>query len=154
MLDRPRHHHYLFAHRELASAAHRFGADLVAAARDGRLTLATVWDRVGETVPEPERLPSTGLATSHHPLERHEVLLVTLPAPDAPTEAYFTAVTVSTVDGQLRYLTLESAYSPVDGARYTVLGEWTDNGSHINHGAGPEPRPELFLAAVRREVSG
>jgi hypothetical protein len=33
-----------------------------------------------------------------------------------------------------------------------VLGEWTDNGSHVNHGPGPQPRPDLFLAAVQERL--
>jgi len=146
MLDRPRRHHYLFAHRELPSAAFRFGADLVSAARDGRLTLDTVWVRVGEGLPEPDRLTPEGLSVSCRRLQDRDVLLVTLPAPQAPTEAYFAAIVVPA----LRYFTLEDAYRPVDGARYTVLGEWTDAGIHVNHGAGPPPEPEPFLAAISR----
>jgi hypothetical protein len=150
VLDRPRHHHYAFAHRELASAAFRFGADLVTAAQEGRLTLATVWDRVGETVPPDDRMPSDGLSSAYHALAGHDVLLVTLPAPDAPTEAHFVAV----VGDPVRFFTLEDAYSPLDGSRYTVLGEWTEGGSHVNHGPGPQPRPDLFLAAIAERLPG
>jgi hypothetical protein len=148
VLDRPRHHHYVFAHRELPSAAFRFGTDLVTAAREGRLALATVWDQVGATVPPDDRLPSAGLSVAYHALARHEVALVTLPAPDAPTEAHFVAIATEPV----RLFTLEDAYSPMDGSRYTVLGEWTENGSHVNHGPGPSPRPDLFLAAVEERL--
>lgn len=149
MLERPRHHHYVFAHRELPSAAFRFGADLVTAAREGRLTLATVWDRVGETVPPDDRLPSDGLDVAYHALAGQDVLLVTLPAPDAPTEAHFVAL----VGDPVRFFTLEDAYSPLDGSRYTVLGEWTDSGSHVNHGPGPAPEPGLFLAAIGERLA-
>jgi hypothetical protein len=148
VLDRPRHHHYVFAHRELPSAAFRFGADLVTAAREGRLSLDTVWERVGETMPPEDRLPSTGLSAAYHEVDGHGILLVALPAPDAPTEAHLVAV----VGFPARCFTLEDAYSPIDGGRYTVLGEWTESGTHVNHGPGPDPRPDLFLAVVREHL--
>jgi hypothetical protein len=149
--DEPRRLHYFFAHRELPSAAYRFGADLVAAARDGRLTLGSVWDRVGEELEDPR--PSDGLDVAYHAIDGYGILLVTLPAPAAPTEAHFAAIVLSTVDGAVRYFTLEDAYSPVDGSRYTVLGSWTEEGSHVNLGPGPLPRAELFLAALQRLMS-
>jgi hypothetical protein len=151
MPDGPRRHHYVFAHRELPAAAYRFGADLVAAARDGRLTLGPVWDRIGAGLPDP--LPSDGLDVAYHELGRYEVLLVTLPSPAGHTEAHFAAILLSTVDGEVRYYTLEDAYSPFDGDRYTVLGEWTADGTHVNHGPGPLPSAELFLAAIQNGMN-
>jgi hypothetical protein len=156
----PRHHHYLFAHRELPSATFSFGADLVAAAREGRLALPGVWDRVGEALPEPDRLSPVGLTVAHHGLPGYEVALVTFPPPQRPAEAHFAAVAVPTVPPSgaagngLRYLTLDAARSPVDGQRYTVLAEWTADGSHLNHGVGPAPYPGEFLLAVARTLAG
>jgi hypothetical protein len=148
MSDGPRRHHYLFAHRELPSAAFRFGADLVAAGREGRLTLDNVWHRLGETLPEADRLPSDGLRVDHRQVGAHDVLLVTLPVPQQPAEAHFTAIAVPPAAAGIRYFTLEEARSPIDGRRYTVLAEWTHDGKHINYGDGPDPRPAAFTEAI------
>jgi hypothetical protein len=44
---------------------------------------------------------------------------------------------------------------PFDGVPYTVLGEWTADGTHVNYGDGP-PADDLsgFVAAVARYLSG
>jgi len=149
MTDDPRRHHYVFAHQELRSAALRFGADLVAAGREGTLTLRNVWDRVGESLAEDDRLPAHGLNHTYHELADHLVLLVHLPPAHNPAEAHFTAIALSTEDGGVRYLTLEYAVSPVDESRYTVLGEWDDR-RHINYGEGPVADAAAFLGAVDR----
>lgn len=143
-----RRHHYLFAHRALPSTVFQYGADLVAAGRDGDLALDDVWHRVGQTLPDQERLPADGLAVSHHHIDEHDVLLVTFPPAVHPPEAHYAAIALSTRDGRVRYITLEDARSPIDGSGYTVLGEWTDDGDHVNRGCGPKPGPDAFLGAL------
>jgi hypothetical protein len=150
--DGSRRHHYLFAHRVLPSTALRFGADLVSAGRDGQLALDSAWDRVGQDLPEDERLPSAGLAVSHHHIDEHDVLLVTFPPPVGPPEAHFAAIALSTRDGQVRYITLERGLIPLNDTQYTVLGEWTDD-AHLNLGSGPQPQPDAFLSALRLVLS-
>src|SRR5687768_16815013 len=86
--DDPRRHHYMFAHHELRAAALRFGEDLVDAALQGRLTLVNVWDRVGGSLSEEERLPATDLTFTYHEIAGHRVLLVRLPEARHPTEAH------------------------------------------------------------------
>lgn len=147
----PRRHHYMFAHHEVRRAAQQFGADLIGAAREGRLTLESVWNRVGESLDERDRLPATGLTSSYHEIAGHRVLLVRLPAAHHPTEAHFTAIAVPVDGGRVRYLTLEYAVSPIDEAVYTVFGEW-DEQRHVNYGEGPPPDPDAFLAAVARRL--
>jgi hypothetical protein len=148
----PRRHHYMFAHHEVRRAAQQFGADLVDAARQGRLTLESVWNRVGEPLDEPDRLPSTGLVSSYHEIGGHRVLLVRLPAAHHPTEAHFIAIAVPAEGGRARYLTLEYAVSPIDEAVYTVFGEWDDQ-RHVNYGEGPPPDADAFLAAVAHRLA-
>lgn len=80
--------------------------------------------------------------------------LVELPAPIAATEAYFVALALSVPieaiennTAPARYFTLE--YSPLCNANPPmVLGEWTAEGTHLNHGAGPRPTREAFLEAL------
>ena len=148
MSDGPRRHHYMFAHRTLPSAAFRSGPDLVVAGREGRLTLDRVWDNLGQTLPETERLPADGLRVDHHRLAAHDVLVVTLPRPEGPAEAHLAAIAVADDAERVRYFTLEEARSPIDGARYTVLAEWTSDGRHVNYGPGPDPEPAAFTAAI------
>ncbi len=148
MPDGPRRHHYLFAHRELPSAAFRFGANLAAASRDGRLTLDNAWNHLGQTLPEAERLAADSLGVSNHRLDAHDIVVVTLPPPQHPAEAYLAAIAVSDGDAEVRYFTLEDARSPVDGLRYTVLAEWTNDGKHINYGPGPDADPPSLVAAI------
>jgi hypothetical protein len=145
MLGKPRPHHYLFAHRELPSAAFRFGADFVAGIGEGRIGLAKAWELIGESFPEEERLPADELAIELHTLGTHDVVLVSLPPPAGQAEAHFVAIAAA---DRLRYFTLEAAESPLDGRRYTVLGEWTEDHTHVNFGPGPEPDKALFLTAV------
>ncbi|HEY7226173.1 MAG TPA: hypothetical protein VH561_21565 [Micromonosporaceae bacterium] len=52
-----------------------------------------------------------------------------------------------------RYFVLEEAWSPIDARRYTVIAEWTKDGSHLNGGPGPEPERASFLAAVAARLS-
>jgi hypothetical protein len=150
MPDGPRRHHYLFCHRELPFAAFHVGGDLVSAARQGHLTLTALWNKVGQTLPEDQRLRPDGLAARYHPFANHDVILVSFPRPQAPTEAYFAAIAVP-INGRssgVRYLTLEAAVSPLDGARYNMIGEWTRDGAHGNLGSGPAVYPDAFLDVV------
>jgi hypothetical protein len=142
----------MFAHHEVRRAAQQFGADLIEAAREGRLTLESVWNRLGESLDEPDRLPATGLASSYHEIADHRVLLVRLPAAANPTEAHFIAIAAPVEGGRVRYLTLEYAVSPLDETVYTVFGEW-DEQRHVNYGEGPPPDADAFLGAVARRLA-
>jgi hypothetical protein len=152
--DQARRHHYQFAHRVLPSAAFRFGAGLVAAARAGQLTLDGAWNGLGQELPEGERLPPGGLDVSHQQIASFDVLVVTFPAAERPAEAHLAAIAVP-ADGtdKVRYLVLEEAQSVIGGQRYTVLAEWTEDGRHVNYGPGPEPSAAPFVAAVTRTLS-
>jgi len=112
----PRPHHYAFAHREVPRAAREFGADIVAAAAAGTLDLTRVWDGVGGSLPPEERLPSDGLWWRHRETPAGGALLVGLPAPRRPAEAYYLLVLPPRVG------TLELGWSPVTEDWYTVLG--------------------------------
>ncbi len=66
-------------------------------------------------------------------------------------EAYFVAIIVKYKDdgsNYYRFITLEFSKNP-DGAKQTVLGEWT-NGSHRNYGDGGAPQREAFTESLKR----
>jgi hypothetical protein len=68
-------------------------------------------------------------------------LLIRMPPPFEPTQAYFVAVVL---EGEsARVFALELGF---DG---TVLCAWTPT-SHVNFGRGPEPEETAFTAAVGR----
>ncbi|MFJ8043894.1 hypothetical protein ACIRBX_25670 [Kitasatospora sp. NPDC096147] len=144
-----RAHHYRFAHRVMPRAAVDFGPTMLAEppAHGVQRSLESLWDGFGGTLPPEDRLPSDGLSGQHVDRAGHRLLLVTLPEPIAAAEAHFVAVVQVRGEEACRFLTLERSESPVDGSVGTVLGEWSAEG-HVNFGAGPAPRPELFLSAI------
>jgi hypothetical protein len=149
--DRPRRHHYLFAHRELLTAARNLGGRLPELASSGRLAavLPAAWEQVGSRLPSRERLPDLGLGASLHDLDGISVVLVALPRPEHSAEAYFVAIVVA--DGGISdYFVLEHGWTTRDEPR-TVLCKWDDRG-HVNLGDGPPAEADAFLAAVRAHL--
>lgn len=147
--DRPRMHHYVFAHRELPGIARRFAPNLVGLAREGRLddALRTTWTGVGEALPPEDRLAPDGLAAELRSLGAGEAILVRFPPPAHVTEAYL-ALVVLEPGPDVRYFLLEHGWNLDDSPR-TVLGEWTEQ-AHLNLGDGPAADADTFVAAVER----
>lgn len=139
--DQARPHHYAFAHRELPRACREFGGDLVAAAAAGTLDLVRVWNAVGEALPPGDRLPPDGLWWRHRDTPLGAAVLVGLPAPQRPAEAYYVLLLPP------RTATLELGWDLMNSRWYTVLGAW-DESRHLNYGAGPDPDPEAFVEAA------
>lgn len=148
----PRAHHYRYAHRLLAGLARDLGPQMLDHEPDAGFTggLTQLWDGYGERLPEEERLPADGLSAELVRRDGYRALVVVLPPAVAPSEAHLVAVVQVGEAEQCRYLTLEHGVSPIDRQPYTVLGEWTADGSHLNLGPGPAADPEAFIAAVER----
>lgn len=145
--DRPRDHHYLFAHRELPAVVARFGEDMPAMVNAGRLdeALLQTWHHLGEHLPHDERVDPRGLSSSVHAIPVGEIVLVTMPRAEHITEAHFAAVVVLP-EHRPRYLVLEHSWTTED-APATVVGEWTSE-RHLNLGEGPAADAEAFLTVV------
>jgi len=83
-------------------------------------------------------------------------VIIKLPEPIASTEAYMVAIIalrdLDRAPGReavaCRYFTLE--YSDQREAPHTVIGEWTEQGDHLNMGAGPEPKVAAFVGELVR----
>ena len=149
--DRPRQHHYLFAHRELLAIARRFAGSLPELAGSGRMdtALAGAWNQVGSRLPPADRLPHDGLGASLHDLDGKSVVLVKMPHPEHGAEAHFVAVVVA--GGQFSdYFVLEHGWTVRDEPR-TVLCKWDDRG-HVNLGDGPPAEANGFLSAVQAQL--
>ena len=150
--DRPRAHHYVFAHRELLAIARRFAGSMPELARSGRMdaALARAWDHAGDRLPPGDRLPHAGLAASlRGAAAGSQVVLVTMPRPAHAAEAYFAAIVVAG-DQLAHYFVLEHGWTTRDEPR-TVLCKWDERG-HVNLGDGPPPDASAFLEALHAHV--
>lgn len=149
-LAQPRTHHYRFAHQRLPQIMLDPGVDVLALAAAGRLdsALRSTWTAAAHGIDEAERLAPDGLAGELHGAD---LVLVTLPPPMGPAEAYFVALAAA--GSTRRYFTLEMSVSLFGDGAGTVLGEWTAD-RHVNYGPGPAPTAPDFLAAVRRRFAG
>jgi hypothetical protein len=146
-VDRPRPHHYRFAHRRLPQIMLNPDVDPAAMDVSGRLhpALLASWAAVGGELAEADRLAPDGLAAARVRVDGREVVLVTLPPALGPAEAHFVAL-IGAADGTRRYFTLERSVA-FDGRAATVLGEWAVAG-HVNFGAGPAPDGPAFVGAA------
>ncbi|MCQ4079567.1 hypothetical protein NGB36_02855 [Streptomyces sp. RB6PN25] len=143
-----RQHSYRFAHRVLRDRALEVPYRLLAAARDGReqAVLARMWAAAAdETAPRRQR-QAEGLGAR---TVGNGMLLVTLPEPLHPGEAYC-ALVAARPKRAVRYLLLERAPAdPAVGGYHlrAVLTEWTPGGVHRHHHRLPAD-DTAFLGAV------
>lgn len=153
----PRGHFYIFEHIALPQLFYsdpaRFLSQL---AYEGDRFLAGFWDFVGTKLDPPDHpLDGAGLHGEVRLLDHNvQAALITPPAPQKVTEAYFIAALYSPDFGGgslARYLTLEYGWNPMTDSAYTVFCGWQGPPSiaHYNMGAGPEPELEVFVARVQ-----
>lgn len=147
-LPRPRPHHYRFAHRVLPGST-RLGE--VPAERVDAL-LHELWEEFGTSLPEDQRLPSTGLSGGFVQGVPHRVLLVALPRPRAATEAFAVALVWPQDGSPQRAYTLEYGVHPITGEKSAVLGEWREGNHHL-HDLDMTPQARPFLQAVMRHLA-
>jgi hypothetical protein len=149
--DKPRPHHYEFAHRALPGIAFSPRVDLAALAGAARLdsALHATWAAVGERCAGADRLPDDGLHGELADAAGKPAVLVTFPAANHAAEAFFAVIAPLDPPESRRYLTLELSWNVVSGRPATVIGEWRA-GSHFNLGPGPEADKPAFLASVQR----
>jgi hypothetical protein len=155
IMDGPRLHHYIFAHKAIPSLFfHEPEKFLSIMSVHADAFLRDFWNKVGESVDKTELVAADGLACEVRKIVNGDVgALITLPPPERITEAYFVAPVyrpqAGSKNGRTRFITLE--YSP-DRESLSVLCEWTAEGSHLNSGDGPEPKPEDFWKVVCTRV--
>lgn len=129
--DRPRPHHYQFAHRQLLAVARRFAGTLPELARAGRLDTAftKTWEAVGDHLPLAGRLSPADLGASLQDVDGRHIVLVTMPHPEHGAEAYFVAIVVASKH-LVDYFVLEHGWTTEDKPR-TALCKWTTMGTSI-----------------------
>lgn len=145
-------HHYRFVHQTFAQAAFQFGPRLIALAKikDATVPVMAIWDSVGELLDAAERLPSDDLTVSLHSVSAHDVLLVEPPSAQHTPEGHFAAVCAHRDTAVMRYLVLE--HSDGSQADATVLGEWTEDGTHLNLGPSAPPQRDAFLLDLQTRL--
>jgi hypothetical protein len=153
--DRPRAHHYDFAHRMLPALARRGRIGFLTAPTQARLDefLQNLWQSVGQHHPAEDRLPGDGLRAEVTIAGSIPVLLIIMPPACHGAEAHFVAITAGAAPGTWRCLTLEHTWTREDKPA-TVLAEWTADGRHVSYGPGPAPNRPALLAALARLLSG
>jgi hypothetical protein len=166
--ERPRCHHYMFAHMALRQVAYSnpLGCLGVLASPNATAFLKDLWQDVdklcrerGETSTiQPSEFVIYKLCVGKYPCA-----IVEMPEPWFITGAHFIAILVRKPldqigpeerDAPMMYYTLEKTINFDDDTPQTVLCSWTKEGTHSNF--GPEPQPELhaFVKELQRRESG
>lgn len=153
--------HYSFAHVVLRDAAFEDPTQIVttlASAKSQEL-LGDLWDGVLALCREHSQ--TSTIATNDILIHKIRVgtfpcAVVEMPTPQHATEAFFVALVLAVhLAGDdwefepepLRYFTLE--YSEAEHREIkTVLGEWKTRSTYVNHGPGPAPTIDDFVARV------
>lgn len=147
--------HYHFAHGFLRAFALGDPARALASFRDpiqAPSLLRQLWDQAGKESDPAARRPPDGLAFRLETLAGGATaVLFLLPPPKNVAEAWMTALVIRPGDEPVAdrsgYFTLEHSES-LDGKPITMLCRWTNDGMHLNFGAGPKPEAAAFLAAI------
>ena len=164
--NRSRPHHYNFAHTQLRRATHAAPGELmrILASPGARSYLVSLWNAIGDGLPEEYRVAPAGLRVRVVDLGvRRRLATVVLPPPAHATEAYMVGIVMQARPRLLglfprspsvSYFTLE--YD--GGGKRTLLCEWEmqtgfREAGHIHHGPGPAPSEQAFREAIEARLS-
>ncbi len=151
--DKPRQTYYAFAHQALPEVFFSDPALLLRTLKDnGVAFLGYIWKKLEMYAHETGQGIEQQLEVTLTQLAGADLALVTLPQPEKRTEAYFVAMLDGAEGRKARYLVLELGFD-TEERPITVLGEWTDDGVHHNHGNGPHAQADLFVEAVGELVA-
>lgn len=159
--NEPRCDHSTLTHVVLRQAAFdrptQFVTELAAPSGEG--LPASLWESVAEICTDqnqPFEIDPDDILLHKLTVGSWPCAIVEMPSAAFPTEAFFIAL-ILTIDladrdqgfGEvpLRYLTLEFDCTDDDEIQ-TVIGEWSQDGTHFDHGAGPEPTLGAFVTRI------
>jgi hypothetical protein len=165
-MDRPqaRQHHQYFKCAIVSRALHR-SKDLVASCTaEG---LAATWNAIGAALPSEERIAPEGLAVKILGNADGPVIMITLPPPERPNEAYYLCIVPagSQVEGMqlfpprgpegtscFRVFGMERSML-LDGGLSGFVVDWTAS-RRRNYDAPDDPSPGAFWEAVAQVIAG
>lgn len=116
-----------------------------------------LWEKLGDKLPEDERLEPEGLHCFLRTVNKHAIIIVIMPEPIRMLEAYFTAIAFGPFTDvkpeeldslPYRYFTLEMTCDPQGNDAGVLMCERRD-GKHLNFDGGPAATKEAFLDAVK-----
>jgi len=157
--EQVRPHHYCFAHQALpgvlqanpSAFMRRMGSD------EATPFLDWMWKKAEEHAKARAETSFADLRHRGFMLEGCKTAVITLPAPQATSEAYMVAAVLIESPGdstpaRARFFTLE-LHENLDGSRSTALCEWVGT-SHRLLGFGTAPDITAFVAAVKERLGG
>ncbi len=147
----PRQAHYQLAHGILVQDAQRPQGDIwpVISGADGPAYFAMKWHTAGG---DPE-LASQLRIVMNQPMAGYHVIVVSMPTPAAPTEAYFVAYARSGVGVPLRYFVMERGVQDVGSPERAYVAEYRADGMRIQHGRLPAVSIEAFTGHLMQELT-
>ncbi|MBI3158035.1 MAG: hypothetical protein HYZ26_00360 [Chloroflexi bacterium] len=150
-MPEPRPQPYIFAHLALPALFFRAPESMLRNfEQEGPEFLRYLWRQIGLEKGGHDEAAGMQIQVEIHKEAREIIGLISLPAPQNATEAFFVAAVHS--PERARYFTLELG-ERLDGSAYTVLCEWDTEGRHLNYGEGPAPDDvRAFLAAIRQHI--
>jgi hypothetical protein len=153
MASQSRKLHYSFAYRMLPLML--FGDNgidvwhVLGDAEGSGPFLLEAWDRTAASQ-QLERFEPEGLSAKFRPGEDRDIVVVTMPEPIAPPEAYYGIIQFDRAENKLHYYTIEYSVR-LDGSKRVVLGKTLPGGQRHNLGALPTADLELGLDEIERK---
>jgi len=156
---------YLFAHRAVPKEAFSDPARFLSIINgpDAGRYMADIWNHVAQfcepAAVRPDEVPRAEIRGEGNGLS----VIIFMPPPREMTEAHFVGAFSRFADADnpslddlawFRLFTLEHSIDPTTNAQLTMLCEWTPDGTHLNHGAGPPPVEQAFVEAVHDQIGG
>lgn len=154
-LKKPREQHYRFTHHTLRDLFIKEPEVVIDRLRNdkGSAFLLKIWDKAGKDLGKFDLVIPGRL---RHEVRMYDdsttVAIISLPTPEAVSEAYFAALIYRPQKKQqktiTRFILLERSVPLGYSNLSSVLQEWTLDGIHKNIGYGCEPTLEAFYTAV------
>jgi hypothetical protein len=111
--------------------------------------LTEAWERTAKSQ-KLEMIEPVGLKAAFRPGEERDIVVVTMPEPIAPPEAYYGVIQHDREENKLHYYTIEYSVR-LDGSKRVVLGKTLAGGQRHNLGALPNADLELGLDEIERK---
>ena len=111
--------------------------------------LLEAWDRTARSQ-QLERFEPEGLEATFRAGEERDLVIIKMPTPIAPPEAYYAIVQLDRTENKLHYYTIEYSVR-LDGSKRVVLGKTLAGGQRHNLGALPTADLEMGIDEIDRK---